>query len=71
MQLKGNCRGLYAKTWKNAMQQDKCMLKCRCSRVWGQQGPNAMLNKRQACNKVIKGPTCSFENMQGLKYKAK
>ena len=42
------------------------MQKCRCSRVWGQQGANAMLNKRQACNKAIKGPTCSFKNMWDL-----
>ena len=29
-------------------------------------GPNAMLNKRQACSKAIKRSTCSFENMWDL-----
>ena len=64
--IKGNYRGLHAKSWQNTMQQDKCMQKCGCNRVWGQQGPKVVLNKRQACNKAIKGPTCSFKNMWDL-----
>ena len=59
-------QGPICKTWQNAMLQDKCMQRCRCSRVWGQQVPNAMLNKMQAYNKAIKGPICSFENMWDL-----
>ena len=39
--IKGNCRGLHAILWQNAMEQSKCMLISRCNDMWVQCIQNA------------------------------
>ena len=65
---------------QNIMQGPTCknMAKCNATgqmhaemQMQQSMEPNTMLNKRQACNKAIKGPTCNLKNMQGLECKAK